>query len=370
MNQFQMNISSHIPESSTILIVDDERAVLDSLKALLTRTGYTVQTVQDASRAVETAKELLPDLLLLDIHMPGKSGLQIIREMKQDAKLDHIPIIIVTGVNDQSSRVEALQLGADDYLVKPPHIAELKARVKNLIKVKAFNDYLLDNKAVLEKMVEVRTQQLNDTVHELKQASYDTVLRLARAAEFRDEDTSFHLQRMGGYAGILAREVGFSSEEAQNIQFASLVHDIGKMGVPDNILMKPGKLTAEEWVVMKKHPEFGAHILDGTQSDLLKMGKMIALTHHERWDGKGYPEGLEGEEIPIEGRIAAIADVFDALSSDRVYRKAFSIEQSFSILLEERGTHFDPELLDAFIAMKPKILEIIQKYRDQERLTG
>ncbi len=353
-----------IKSKPVILVADDDPRIRSTFNDLLNIEGYNVAEVSDGLELLSKINMINPDVILLDIHMPGKTGIEITEILKTDVKLMHIPIIIVTGENDIKLRIEALKLGADDFLVKPPHLAELSARLKSLVKVKAYNDYMINNQAVLEKQVSERTLELRHALTDLQNASLDTIYSLSRAAEYRDEDTSSHLQRMSNYAVALSGCIGMSQEISDMILYTSPMHDIGKIGIPDNILLKKGSLDSTEWDLMKKHTIIGAKILEGSKSLLLIKGRIIALSHHEKWDGTGYPNGLSGENIPVEGRIAAIADVFDALTTKRPYKNAFTAEKAFQIIEEGRGKHFDPDFASAFISIKDKILKIKSDFQE------
>lgn len=354
-----------------LLIVDDEERIRVALQDVLQTQGYEISQASNGIEALQKVKRESPDVIILDINMPRMNGLEVTRKIKVDDQLKHIPLIILTGLDDMEMRIKALKLGADDFLIKPPHMAELTARVRSLVKVKAYNDHMRNHQKELEAKVAERTQQLKQAWEQISQAhrtlktsSLDTIYRLARAAEYKDEDTSVHLQRMSNYAAAIAQKAGLNQDKVDTILYASPMHDIGKIGIPDRILLKPDKLTPDEWKIMKQHTSFGAQILGGSPSDLINVGERIAQNHHEKWDGTGYPLGLKGKEIPIEGRITAIADVFDALTSKRPYKKAFSENKAFRIMKEECETRFDPELLDVFLSIKDEILAIKHKYKD------
>jgi len=347
-----------------IAVADDDERVRCTLSDVLITQGYTVIHAQNGIEAVQKTSKDSPDVVLLDLHMPEMNGLEVIKQLKAERSTKIIPIVIITGSDDLDLRVQALKLGADDFIVKPPHMAELSARVRSLVKVKAYNDYMRYYQTILEEEVAKRTKELKDAHEKLKRASLDTIYRLSRAAEYKDEDTSVHLQRISNYAAAIAHAIGLDNGKAEALLYAAPMHDIGKLGIPDKILLKPGKLTAEEWDIMKKHTVFGSQILEDSDSDFIKFGKTIALTHHEKWNGSGYPQGLKGKEIPIEGRITAIADVFDAVTSKRPYKEAFPEAEAFHIIEEGKGVHFDPELVDAFFQAKDQILRIKQNYTD------
>ena len=347
-----------------ILVADDDKRIRDMLSDILLVKRNKVVEAVNGSEALEKVKSESPDVILLDINMPGLSGIEVIKKLKEDRESGIIPIVVISGEDDFGVRVQALKLGADDFLTKPFHADELTARVNSLIKVKAYNDYMQSYQSILEQEVHERTKALNDAHKKLQDASLDTIYRLSRAAEYKDEDTSVHIQRMSHYSAAIARKIGFDDDEVEALLYASPMHDIGKIGIPDRILLKPGKLDAEEWDIMRQHTEFGARILENAESYLIQMGKTIAHTHHEKWDGLGYPEGLKGNNIPVEGRITAVADVFDALTSKRPYKKALSNARAFCIIADGKGSHFDPDLVEAFFDIKDEILEIQNNFVD------
>ena len=355
----------------TILVADDDERIRLSISDILLAQRYKVVQAQNGREALQKVDSESPDVILLDIHMPEMDGIDVIKKLKDDGSKRLIPIVVVSGADDVGLRIQALKLGADDFLSKPPHIAELTARVRSLVKVKAYNDYMRHYRSILEEEVRKRSKELNEAherlseAHEkLKNASLDTIYCLSTAAEYKDEDTAFHLQRVSNYAAAIARKIGLDNGKVDSLLYSAPMHDIGKIGIPDRILLKPGKLDSAEWEFMKQHTVFGGQILEGVESDFIKMGREIALSHHEKWDGSGYPNGLQGEIIPIEGRVTAVADVFDALTTKRPYKVPFSNEQAFEIIQVERSSHFDPELVDAFFAIQDQILEIQGKYRD------
>lgn len=350
-----------------ILIVDDDERIRTALSDILLATRYKIVEARSGEEALEKVESESPDVILLDINMPSMDGIEVIQRLKEDRESRIIPIVVVTGQDDVATRVQALKLGADDFLIKPPHFAELTARVGSLTKVKAYNDYMRHYQAILEEEVRKRTQEINEAHEKLKNASLETIYRLSRAAEYKDEHTSVHLQRMSHYTAAIARKIGMNNGESEALLYSSPMHDIGKLGIPDRILLKSGKLDADEWKLMKQHTLFGERILEGSDSELIKMGKSIALTHHEKWDGSGYPQGLKGEKIPTEGRITAIADVFDALTTKRLYKEPFSNEKAFGLIREGRGSHFDPDMVDAFFEVQDEILDLQGRYQNDNR---
>lgn len=357
-----------------ILIVDDEPLNIEVVERYLQAGGYSdLISTDHAAQALPLVGTQKPDLVLLDIHMPVIGGLDILSAIRADPGLSQIPVIILTGSSDPSTKLVALRAGATDLLGKPVHPEELLARIGNVLKVKAYHDELQRHSEKLEEAVRRRTA-------ELEASRLDVIHCLARAAEFRDDDTGQHVLRVGRYARIIGEQLGFTPEQLDVLEPAAQLHDVGKIGIPDAILQKPGKLTQEEFEAMQKHcgfgkriadpisdldagllrrhTEIGAKIMDSARSPILEMARQIALTHHERWDGSGYPLGLAGEDIPLEGRITAVADVFDALSSRRPYKPAFPLKKCFEIMESGRGTQFDPDILDAFFARRQDIVQV------------
>jgi len=355
-----------------ILVVDDEPMNIAVIKAMLTPLGYDIVEAVDGIEALEAVKRERPDVVLMDIRMPRMDGLEATRLLKEDEATRIIPVVMVTAHMEREYRVRAIDAGADDFLSKPVDKMELRARVQSLLKVKAYHDHLMDDQRVLEAQVALKTMELSDAMQELqaamerlKAASLDTILRLTRAAEYRDDDTGEHVLRMSHYSTAIARQMGLPDDVAELLLHAAPMHDIGKIGIPDRILLKEGKLTDDEWDLMRRHTSFGAQILDSADAEVIKLGQVIARTHHERWNGSGYPRGLQGEEIPLVGRIVAVADVFDALLSDRPYKKAFSVQKSLAIIAKDAGSHFDPDVVDAFFEVRAEVLDIKDRFKEQ-----
>ncbi|HSL62565.1 MAG TPA: HD domain-containing phosphohydrolase, partial [Desulfotignum sp.] len=276
-----------------------------------------------------------------------------------------IPVMVISAYDELPDRVRAVEAGAEDFISKPVEQVILKAKVKSLLKIKEYNDNIQYYQKRLEKDVEKKTASLKQALDDLQSASeklrlysMDTILRLSQAAEYKDPETGEHIQRIGFYIEAIGKAMSLSDQDIETYKYASPMHDVGKIGIPDHILMKPGPLNDSEWEIMKQHTIIGGKILSGSDSSILKTAEAIALTHHEKWNGCGYPFKLKGLNIPMAGRIAAIADVFDALTSERPYKKAFSLEKAFDIMAEEREKSFDPELLDAFFSIKKEISEI------------
>jgi putative two-component system response regulator len=347
-----------------ILIVDDiepNRLVLNDQVVSLGHIPVMAGNGLSALRQISNEK---PDLVLLDIMMPEMDGYQVLETMKSDKNFRHIPVIMISALDELESVVRCIQKGAVDYLVKPFNPILLKARIDSALAIKRLHDqeetyrvHIEQYNLKLENRVRERTKNINDTRLEI-------IYRLGRAAEFRDNETANHVVRMSHLSARLGKEAGMNEGDVEILLQASPFHDIGKIGIPDNILLKPDKLNAEEWEVMKSHTEMGAEILSGSEWDLLVVAERIALTHHEKWDGSGYPKGLRGEDIPLVGRIVAICDVFDALTSERPYKNAWSDEEAMAFLTENSGGHFDPKMVTLFKNILPEMLQIKEKYAE------
>jgi putative two-component system response regulator len=345
-------------ENSVILAIDDNPTNLKLLQRLLSSKGYhNLHLLSDSRECVEVYKKLLPDLILLDINMPYMDGFDVMDALFSLESVPMAPIIVISAQHDSESTLKALEKGARDYVTKPFEKNELLVRVRNLLEAHLAHKMLNNQANVLEKMVLLRTKELHDT-------RLSVVQRLGMAAEYRDEETGNHILRMSHICKLIAQRLGWDEYDVDLILNASPMHDIGKIGVPDAVLLKAGKLTADEWEKMKAHATIGGRLLEGDESDLMVMAKNIALTHHEKWDGSGYPEGLLGEQIPIEGRIAAIADVYDALTSVRPYKHAWPASEAMDYIKSSSGKHFDPKLVDIFIDNIDEINEIKNQYQD------
>ncbi len=340
-----------------VLIVDDEPTNLKLLGQIL-QGKYQLSFATDGIKALEGAKKVKPDIILLDIMMPVMDGYETCSQLKDNPETSKIPVIFVSAMGEIEDEHRGFEVGGVDYITKPVSAPIVHARVKTHLA-------LYDQNRMLEKMVQQRTKQLRQAFDKLEIYSLDSIHRLMKASEYKDEHTGAHIQRMSQFSAAVARQIGFNENETKSILHTAPMHDVGKIGIPDHILLKPDKLTADEWEIMKQHTTFGGNILTGSEADYLKLGEVIALTHHEKWDGSGYPKGLSGKQIPIEGRIVAITDVFDALTSKRPYKEPFSIEKSFAIIEEGRGNHFDPAVVDAFFAVKEEILSIKEEYKTE-----
>lgn len=346
-----------------ILIVDDEPAVRALIARSLERHGYASDGASGVSEARDRLAAGSYELVITDMNMPGGSGLDLLADVLQNRR--DVAAIMVTGEDSTSLAEEALRLGAYGYLVKPVSANQMAIEVKNALLRRSLEIEARSHQERLKQTVKDRTaelwtavQNLERTRDELRRSRAQTVERLSIAAEFRDDETARHIHRMSRYCELLARLLGYDAESSELVRIASVMHDVGKIGIPDNILLKPGKLTPAEYEIMKQHATIGHRILADAGSDLLDMAASIALSHHERVDGSGYPHGIKGDEIPLEGRIAAVADVFDALTTDRIYRKAFHLGEAIRLMKEGRGSHFDARLLDAFLGELGEVLTI------------
>lgn len=341
-----------------ILIVDDQETNILLLERMLRGAGYDcIATTTEPGRVCELHREHRYDLILLDLQMPGMDGFQVMEGLKEIETGDYLPVLVVTAQPDH--KLHALKTGARDFVSKPFELAEVLARVHNMLEVRLLHKELQHYNDALEQRVRKRTSDL--------QASYlETIFTMTRAAEYKDEDTGAHVQRISYYSRDLARILGMEAGFIDRIFFASPMHDVGKIGIPDHILLKPGSLTPDEWEIMKGHAAIGAEILGNSKSPYLTMGAEIALNHHERWDGSGYPNGRQGEAIPLPARIMNICDIYDALRSKRPYKPAFDHQKAADIITHGDGRtrpeHFDPAILAAF-AQNPLVFrDIFETY--------
>jgi putative two-component system response regulator len=321
----------------TVLVADDEPQNLHVLNQIL-QDDYHLVFATDGRKALALSREKKPDLILLDVMMPEFSGYEVCTELKKDPVTANIPVIFVTALTDSIDEAHGFEVGAVDYITKPVSPAIVKARVATHLSL-------------------TRTDELQKTQLEI-------IHRLGRAAEYKDNETGLHVIRMSHYCRLLALAAGFSVESADRLFQAAPMHDVGKIGIPDRIMLKPDKLTEEEWIVMRQHPQIGAEIMGDHDSILLKYAKTISLTHHEKWDGSGYPNQLKGEDIPLIGRVVAVVDVFDALTTERPYKKAWPVEDAIALIQRESGKHFDPRLVEFFMNILPDILEIKEQWAE------
>lgn len=345
-------ITSEQMLNANILIVEDEKVNRTLLKRILESGGFSnIRALPNATRLVRHYQGFRPDLLILDLHMPRVSGFDVMNALRKNYPDDYLPILVISADNDYRVHLRALSMGAKDFLNKPYDPPQVLLRSRNVIETKLLYAEIRDKNQNLERLVHERTAELH-------KSRLEVIQRLGYAAERRDTDTGAHIIRMSRYCEAVALAMGMRKEEAELILNTSPLHDVGKIAIPDKILLKPGALTPEEFEVMKAHTTIGGGMLAESDSDFLKMAERIARTHHERWDGKGYPLGLKGEEIPIEGRICAVCDVFDALTSERPYKKAWSFAAAVREIKKMTGTFFDPSVVRAFFEALPRIRKI------------
>jgi putative two-component system response regulator len=341
-------------------VVDDNETNLMLFSQLVRGldSGLEVQTFLDPYLSVESCRSVMPDLVLVDYMMPGMDGHEYIATLRAMAGAAEVPIVMVTAADERSVRHRALELGATDFIAKPVDPAEVKARLRNLLALRKTHLRLKDRNSWLREEISKATQTIVDRELEL-------IWRMAKAAEYRDPETGSHILRMAHYSQLVAREMGLSEEECDLLLHAAPMHDVGKMGIPDGILLKPGKLDEEEFRMMKQHAEIGYSILQDSSSRLIQVAAEIAKSHHEKFDGSGYPAALAGEDIPLFGRIVAVADVFDALTSVRPYKTAWPVAKARAFLQESAGSHFDPRCVAAFMARWDEILAVRETFFDK-----
>jgi putative two-component system response regulator len=328
---------------ANLLIVDDNPVNVRMLENIVKKAGYdSVRTLTDSRDVRDVYISYRPDLVLLDINMPYLDGFQVMDQLREIEEDSYIPVLIVTALQDKETRLTALEKGAQDFLTKPFNPPEVITTIGNMVRIRLLHNEVKNQNIILEKKVQQRTLELNDTRLEI-------IRRLGQAAEYRDTETGEHIVRMSRMCALLAGLAGLNEKRVELILNTSPMHDVGKIGIPDKIMLKPDKLDADEWKIMTTHTLIGGELLAGHDSELMASARVIALTHHEKWNGKGYPEGLKGEAIPIEGRIAALTDTFDALTSKRPYKDPYPVELACKIIKEERGEHFDPVLTDLFL---------------------
>lgn len=336
-----------------VLIVDDQNSARTMLRHVVEGIDDDIRVTDfgDPLEALGWSDGHTPDLLLLDYRMPGMDGLEFARQFRHGASNRDVPIVLISAVGDEPVRQAALDAGVLDFLVKPVRPLELRSRCRNLLDLRHQGETVKERARVLE-------EQVRAGLVEIEQREREMLFRMARLVEYRDLGTGMHLLRMARYAEMVAEEMGMTEEEVRILAAAAPLHDIGKIGIPDSILLKPGKLTDEEMTVMRTHPQIGYDVLSNSQSRFIQMGALISLCHHERWDGSGYPRGLKGEEIPLAARIVALADVFDALLSERSYKRAWTYEETAAYLHEHSGTLFDPSCVNAILAHPERVREI------------
>lgn len=343
-------------QKAKILIVDDKPANVMLLEQIVQQKGYRhIRTTTDPRQTESIYLEFQPDLILLDLQMPHMDGFQVMARLHEISQENYIPIIVLTAQTDQPIRLKALNSGAKDFLTKPFDINEIQQRISNILEIRLLHNQVLEQNRDLEDNIRERTQQLEDT-------RLEVVERLGRAAEYRDNETGMHVVRISRFSQCMAKALGWDDQQCRLILHSSPMHDIGKIGIPDRILLKPGKLDHDEWKIMKTHSEIGGEILAGSETDVMKMAERIANGHHEKWDGTGYPKGLKGDEIPVEAQIVTLVDVFDALTTEHPYKKAWPVEEALTFIKENNGIMFNPHLVETFMRILPEILELKERY--------
>ncbi|MFQ5428492.1 MAG: HD domain-containing phosphohydrolase [Thermodesulfobacteriota bacterium] len=331
-----------------ILVADDDIFFRAILQDLLKEMGYESVTARDGAETLKQAFSLEPDLIITDVVMPGLNGFEVTEKLKSDPRTMHTPVIIVTTLSDTDSKIKGLHAGADDFLNKPVERTELYLRVRNLLKVRKYEQYLIEHGKAIEGEIRSKTLALEEAYEQIKNGYVDTVTRLTLAAEYRDKETGGHIERIGLYSRLLAEKSGLSGEEVEEIYRASPMHDVGKIGIPDDVLLKKGRFNNDEFSVMKTHCDIGANILHNPGPVVLKTAMEIALNHHERWDGSGYPGALSKTGIPVSGRIVHIVDIYDALRSARPYKPGYDHKKSIHIMETSENHGFDPDIYRAF----------------------
>ena len=345
-----------------ILVIEDDEISIRMLETILKKAEYhNVKSLTDARDACLVYQKFQPDLVLLDLNMPYLNGFEVMHQLKEFNPHQYLPILMITEEENPKIRLQALESGAKDFLNKPYERVEVLLRIHNMLEVRLLHNQIHNQNKLLEAKVLKRTKELYDT-------RLEVIQRLARAAEFRDKETGHHIVRMSRYCSALAKSIGMSERHRELLLTASPLHDIGKIAIPDSILLKPAKLEPEEWQVMKSHAQVGFELLSESRSAFMKMAANIALTHHEKWDGTGYPQQLKENKIPLVGRICGLCDVFDALTSSRPYKKAWTFAEAVEEIKKQKGKHFDPDLVEKFLNILPEIQRIKHHHEDHVKL--
>lgn len=360
-----------MPEQTYKILVADDDEMIRTLHAEFVRGfGYEVEIAADGIEAIAKIG-LGVDLVLTDAHMPNMDGFEVARRIRKNRTSDELPIVMVTSLEAREDRLRAYEAGINDFINKPVDHTELRLRLKWLLELKSAQDMLKKSKQNLEETVALRTRELREALEEVTRAQreiqgahLDTIRRLTLAAEYKDHDTAGHIERIGRYSQVVGMAMHLQPGLVDLLLHAAPMHDVGKLGIPDQILLKPGPLDADERAIMNTHTTIGGQILSGSSSPVIQMGERIALTHHEKWDGSGYPNGLSGETIPIEARICTVVDFYDALTMDRPYRKAVPADEVVEMIVGDSGTAFDPRVVDVFLEARPQIEEIQTEYRE------
>lgn len=355
-------------KKARILVADDDKFYLKIYSALLEELGYEYMCVENGFELIEKAKRYHPDLIITDVMMPGMDGFEATKRLRQDPVSAHIPVLMVTMLSDKESRLHGLEYGADEFLSKPIDENEFRIRIKNILKMKYYENFLIEHSKMLEGEVVDKSRQLEEAFEKIKNGYTETIYRLTLAAEYRDKETGEHIKRIALYTQTIARYLKLDESEVEMLFFASPMHDVGKVGIPDYILLKPGKLTKEEFEIMKTHTTIGGSILNGSDSEILKTAEKIALTHHETWNGSGYPKGLKREEIPLSGKIVHIADIYDAIRSKRPYKEPLDHNVACDIIGGNLKERFDPVILNAFHDCHKEFKRLFDENRDEANI--
>lgn len=342
-----------------IYVADDVSTNIQLIKDIFGREEDLILSEAKDGKELLTLieKEGSPDLILLDLMMPVMNGFDVLKRLKDQRDTDYFPIIVISGLSEQQNIITALSLGADDYLMKPFFMDELRLKVRNMLKLKEHREFL-------NKSLDIMQADRLEKIKLLEFTQIEITIRLGRAAEFRDNETGKHIERIAEYADLMAQQIDMSREEKTMLKYAAPMHDVGKIGVPDQILLKPGKLTGDEFKIIKLHTVIGSKILSGTMVPLLEFASEIAVSHHEKWDGSGYPFKLKGKDIPLPGMIVAVTDVFDALTSERVYKEAWPVEKALEYIKDQREKQFHPEVVDAFFKIADQMVAIKESKAD------
>ena len=349
---------------SLVLLCDDELMNRKVATKILVKEGFSVVEAENGQEALDILKTTKVDMILMDLMMPVMDGYEATKLIKEDESLSAIPLIVISALSDKKAIIKALELGADDYITKPFDITDFRLRVKNAIKIGEYQNMLQDKKVLLEAEVNEKTEELQNALVEVRSSEKDIISILSKMAEYRDNETSMHTVRVGEMSALLASKFGWEEEDVELMRLAAPMHDIGKVGIADRILLKPGKLEDDEFSIMKGHSSIGYSILSQKTTPLLKLAAEIANTHHEKYNGRGYPLGLSEEEIPLSGAIVAVTDVFDALLSERPYKKAFSLEKTVDIIKNDTGSHFSPRVVSLFLGSLDEMVEIRKRLED------
>lgn len=347
-----------------VLLCDDELMNRKVASKILGKEGFEIIEAANGKEALEILDKTRVDLILMDLMMPVMDGYEATKNIKTNEEYSAIPLIILSALSDKEAITKGLELGADEYITKPYDIIDFRLRVRNAIKIGAYQNMLKDHKAVLKQEVDEKTKELQKALIEVQNSEKDIISILSKTAEYRDNETSLHTIRVGEMAALIAKKMLWSDEDVELMRLAAPMHDIGKVGIPDGILLKNGKLEEDEFLKMKEHSFIGYSILSKKETPLLKLAAEIAYTHHEKHNGFGYPRGLKEDEIPQSGSIVAVVDVFDALLSVRPYKKSFTLQESLDIIKKDTGTHFNPQVVEVFLNNLDEITEIRKRFSD------